>query len=202
MINVKLERLPFLNLRLEYRHYKTLLADPKFRKTLTGSKRAEFHCGKFVWASANEGITVLLQRVILSFEASIPLSVMLELACTSRLTANMLASINDPMRLPPSKGRRSGAADCYFNLLPSLVHPQHALEKSDPELWKLVQTFYREIRNKIFHGYYVTSMTPEDLDYMFSVFDRIWVWCDSWCNFEQRFNDAFKGTIKIKLGST
>jgi hypothetical protein len=40
----------------------------------------------------------------------------------------------------------------------------------------LVRAFYREVRNKLFHGSYGTDLTAAKPDYVFSVFDRVYAW--------------------------
>jgi hypothetical protein len=188
MIWFKTESLPFINQRLEYEHYKHLLKDGKFRSEVDDPTSRQLDCGKFVWANKHEGITVLLQRIVLGLEARIPTAVFIELSCQGRLTKEMISKINDPFNL----GGRS-MADCYYNRMPALVEERFSLSKHDAELWELVRTFYSDIRNKIFHGHFVSNMTSADLDFVFSVFDRVYDWNDSWCNATVRLNEIGQG---------
>ena len=188
MITLKFSNLPVLNQRFEYDRYKRLLADPEFRRQLDTKDRDELHCGKFVWANKEEGSSVLLQRIILGLEARIPAMVSLELGCRCRLTADMVEKLSDPFTLGPG-----GTAACYYNHAPALIEPRFALQVADPELWELVRTFYRGIRNKLFHGYMATDVTAAKLDYIFSVFDRVYTWNDSWCDILSRMNEVSRG---------
>ena len=67
------------------------------------------------------------------------------------------------------------------------------MKEADAELWELVRTFYRGIRNKLFHGHMVTDLTAAKLDYIFSVFDRVYAWNDSWCDIITRMNEVGRG---------
>jgi hypothetical protein len=188
MISLRASRLPLLNQRHEYEHYRRIIRDPKFRSQFTTKGIREFECGKFLWSGLEEGATVLLQRIALGLEARIPVAVMLELSCRGKLTREIAGDLEDPFAL---KGKWT--ADCYYNRAPALIEPQFALRRADPELWDLVSTFYRDIRNPIFHGSYITDLSLEKFDYVFSVFDRVYSWCDTWCDFIKRMNEVMKG---------
>lgn len=189
MISLRISNLPLLNQRMEYEHYKRLLADPAFRKQFEGRSTDDFDCGKFVWAGKDEGASVLLQRLALGLEARIPVAVSLELSCQGRLTQEIAEKLRDPFTLGGS-----GTADCYYNRAPALIERRFALCEANPQLWELVRTFYRDVRNKLFHGGYVTDMTADKLDYIFSVFDQVYAWCDSWCDVTARINEIGSGT--------
>lgn len=188
MISLRFSNLPVLNQRIEYEHYKQLLADPEFRQQLDDKNRDELHCGKFVWSNKEEGSSVLLQRIVLGLEARIPAMVSLELACQERLTTDLVEKLADPFTLGSG-----GTAMCYYNHAPSLIEPRFALREADPELWELVRTFYRDIRNRLFHGHMATDITAAKLDYIFSVFDRVYTWNDSWCDIIGRMNEIGRG---------
>lgn len=188
MISLRASRLPLLNQRQEYEHYRRIIRDPKFRAQFSMKGVREFECGKFLWSGLEEGATVLLQRLALGLEARIPVAVTLELSCRGKLTKQLADNLQDPYSL---KGK--GTADCYYNRAPALIEPRFALQKADPELWNLVSTFYHDIRNPIFHGSYITDLSPEKFDYIFSVFDRVYDWCDSWCDLITRMDEIMKG---------
>ena len=185
MINITVTKLPLLNQRNEYAHYKEQLRDPNFRHMVDEGTKREFACGKFVWAGVMEGVSVLLQRVVLGVEAWIPSAVLLELACQDRLTPETVEKVNDPFSL-----KARGTAATYFNALPSQIDDRHALKETDPELWELMRTFYRDIRNPLFHGSYISSLKATDLDYIFGQFDRVYAWCDSWCDVSARLKEV------------
>lgn len=183
MISLRISNLPLLNQRMEYAYYKRLLSDPAFRKQFENKSTDDFNCGKFVWAGVEEGASVLIQRLVLGLEATIPVAVYLELLCQDRLTRETAEKLRDPFTL---KGK--GTADCYYNSAPALIEGRFALRIANPELWELVRTFYKDIRNELFHGGYVTDLSADKLDYIFLVFDKVYAWCDSWCNVTTRIN--------------
>lgn len=193
MISLRSSPLPLINQRLEYQHYRRIAQDPKFRAQFNSPDQNEFECGKFIWSGVEEGATVLLQRIALGLEARIPVAVCMELSCRGRLTSELLAKLQDPFTLPKFTPKGKGTADCYFNRAPGLIDRSFALRFADPELWHLVATFYRDIRNPIFHGCYITDLSAEKFDYVFSVFDRVYAWCDSWCDVIKRMNEVWKG---------
>ena len=164
------------------------------RRTLDSSDVVSFFIskldrdGNFVWANKEQGATVLLQRIVIGLEAKIPVSASIELMCQGRLTKGIIDQLNDPFSL----GSKS-TADCYYNRVPSLVGRKFALKMANPVLWELVRTFYRDIRNKIFHGHFVNGLTAEKLDYIFSVFDQVYAWSDTWGNVIERMNEIGAG---------
>ncbi len=188
MISLRVSRLPLINQRLEYNYYRRLIRDDKFRAQFAGDDHRDFECGKFVWAGIQEGATVLVQRILLGIEARIPNAVALELSCRNKLTVDILEQLKDPYAL----GGRS-TAECYYNRAPALIEARHALAKANPELWGLIRTFYKQFRNPIFHGSYLSDLNAEKLDYIFSVFDEVYGWCDGWCDVMARINEVGAG---------
>lgn len=197
MITLSVRRLPLINQRLEYNEYRRLIRTPEFRAQFAAGASDEFHCGKFVWAGVQEGSTILVQRILLSLEARIPGLVTLELSGRGKLTARIIKKLRDPFRL-----RGNGTADCYYNLAPGLIDPSLGLQTANPPLWTLVETFYRDFRNPIFHGCYISDLSPEKLDEIFSVFDEVQEWCDSWCNVVTRLNEISRGLHGKVVGKT
>ena len=181
-------RLRLLNQRFEYDHYRRLLSDPKFRGQFDVKETREFECGKFLWTGVQEGATVFLQRIVLGLEARIPTAVFLELSCREKLTLELAAKLEDPFRLGGS-----GTADCYYNRAPALIDQSFALQTAKPDLWRLVKSFYKDIRNPIFHGSYLVNLDAAKLDEIFSVFDEVYLWCDSWCDVITRLNEVGSG---------
>lgn len=188
MILFKTEPLPFINQRLEYNHYKSLLTDEKFRQEVNNAEARQLDCGKFIWENKNEAITVLLQRIVLGLEARIPTAVFLELSCRGMLTKEIIAKVNDPFLLG-----RGSMAHRYYNCMPALVEDRFQLSKYEPELWGLMKDFYTHVRNKIFHGHFISNMNVSNLDYIFSVFDRVYCWTDSWCDVAVRLAEISQG---------
>src|SRR5438552_18947413 len=81
-------------------------------------------------------LTLILQRTILGAESYIPAAVWLELGKTGRLTQELNKTIRNPSSI---KTNRRGMAVRYYNLVPALLDPKHALETADPALWEDVQ---------------------------------------------------------------
>ena len=195
MITLHSTRLPLLNQRFEYDHYRKILRDPTFRAQFTDPNARDFECGKFVWQGIQEGATVLLQRISLSFEARIPVAVSLELTCRGKITQKIIEGLEDPFSLKV-KGS-AGTAERYYNLVPALIEPKLALKIADPALWELVRTFYRDIRNPIFHGHYLTNLNAEKLDEIFATFDEVTTWLDSLCDIKKRMNEIRSGKYNL-----
>lgn len=185
MIEIRISTLPLLNQRNEFRHYKRILRDPDFRSSIESESGDEFMCGKFAWLGKEEGVSVLVQRIVMGVEAWIPNAAMIELGAQGKLTTDIAEKLSDPFKL---KGR--GTADCYFNSVPALIDEAFALRSYDPALWEAIKSFYRNIRNPIFHGSYISAITASDLDYIVGKFELIYGWCDVWADVDARVSET------------
>lgn len=130
----------------------------------------------FEWyGQAEDLLTILLQRAVLGTESFLSCIVLQELVQRGLTTEKTREQILNPFSL---KGK--GTADNYYNRLPALVATDYSLDKSDAALWKDVQIFYKDARNKIFHGYLLNSRDPKTLIPYFEILKRLFLWMDGW----------------------
>lgn len=186
MIKIRISTLPLLNQRNEFRHYKRILEDQAFRDSLEDRSSDEFTCGKFAWRGKEEGLSVLVQRLVMGIESWIPNAAMIELGAREQLTEEIAEKLSDPFKIPGARG----TAECYFNAVPGLIDSSFSLKNFDPALWERMRTFYRDIRNPIFHGKFISEIAASDLDYIICQFGLVYEWCDSWCDVAERINEA------------
>ena len=144
----------------------------------------------FDWyGRTSELLTILLQRAVLGSESFISGIVLHEIVQRGLVTENTREHILNPFSLG-----RGGTAENYFNNLPALVDPSYSLNKSDPVLWSEIHPFYKETRNKIFHGYQLNGNDPSVIQPYFELIRRLFMWMDSW--FEDRMSTIMPIQIK------
>lgn len=126
-----------------------------------------------IWAGMpNDLLTLILQRTILGAESYIPAAVWMELGRSGRLTQELNRVLKNPFLLKVGKK----AAFRYYNAVPSLLDPAHALQTANAALWDDVKEFYETVRNKILHGYQIGDSRPEALYPCLDMFNSVYAW--------------------------
>lgn len=142
----------------------------------------------FDWYSwSDDLLTLLLQRAVLGTESFLTSIVLQEIMQRGLATAKTREYIRNPFVLG------GGTADAYYNKLPAQIDPKISLSTADPELWLEVKAFYKDARNKIFHGYRLNSNDPVILQPYFEILRRLYLWMDSW------FEDRLGGILPIVI---
>lgn len=130
----------------------------------------------FDWyGRTSELLTMLLQRAVLGTESFVSCIVLQEIVQRGLVTGKTRDQVVNPFSLGGN-----GTAYNYYNRLPALLDPSYSLKDSDPTLWAEVQFFYKETRNKIFHGYQLNSKDPRILQPYFELIRRLFLWMDTW----------------------
>ena len=175
----QLERLAHLNIRLEFNHLLSLLRTEPFRSRFEGIKGLEVpvQVPFGIWlSSSNSLITLLLREGIVGLEAYVSGAVYFEALYAGWLSDELLEMTVNPFVL---RGR--GTADNVYNRLPAQLDPSFTLEAKDPELWARVQAFYREVRNKLFHGFEIYNRhTATPLWHCYEFLWKVFQWIDTW----------------------
>jgi len=144
----------------------------------------------FEWyGRTSELLTILLQRSILGTESFLSFAVLNQQAQRGLV-------IDKTMRenfLNPFSLGRGGTADNYYNKLPALLDPSISLKVADPKLWEEVRVFYKETRNKIFHGFLLNTNDAEVLYPYIDMIRRIFLWIDTW------FEDTTGTILRIEI---
>lgn len=97
----------------------------------------------------------------------------------------MRAKIDDPedFRLlsdPNSAPGQRGLPEMFYNNLPSLVDQRYALKHVDERLWAQTQSFYKEVPNRLFHGYQLYHPSADAVIPLFELLAEVYLWMDSW----------------------
>lgn len=175
---LKLGSLPLINIRSDFNSLLALFRSATFRKQFSGDKGRVIPVKThyFTWhGSPCTLLTYLLRDAIVGLECAISGAVWVEIASSGRMTPEISEAIKDPFSL-----KLRGTAACVFNGLPALVDTSYALDKAHPALWQEVKTFYREVRNPIFHAYEVAGNDPDPVWKSFELIWKIYQWLNAW----------------------
>jgi len=172
-LGVLLGNIPTINFRNEFVVHLQLLRQPEFRNSFRhhGTIQTPF----FTWhGSADEALSLLLQRAILGLESWIVGAAWLEFQATKRLKGAALEAV----RRPSSLGR--SMVDNYYRRLPAMVYEDVALDRAAPALWERTRTLYREIRNPLMHGHQVDADSVDGVLACFEHLAKVFRWTDTW----------------------
>ncbi len=184
---LKLDNIPLINLRRDLTRWNRWIRSGELARE---DWRKPVHTPLMIWGGMPEDLlTLIVQRVVLGAESYVPAAVWIELGKSGRLTPELNKSIRNPFSI---KTNRKGTADRYYNLVPSILAPQIALEKANPMLWDDVHEFYKTVRNKILHGSQIGVSQADVLYPIFDMFLDIHRWVDEWHD----PNIGWKRTVK------
>ncbi len=176
---LKLGNIPLINLRNEFKIWNQWIRSGELAAHLAQHNLKKPIPARFLlWGGMPEDLlTLILQRTILGAESYIPFAVWIELGESGRLTSELNGAVKNPFSI---KTDRRGTAVRYYNLVPALLDPKHALETADPALWEDVHEFYKTVRNKILHGNQIGATRAEVLHPIFDMFRAVYGWVDVW----------------------
>jgi hypothetical protein len=184
---LQLGNIPLINLRQEFSIWNRWIRSGQLATQLARKGPPQpIQTPFLIWgAMPADVLTLILQRTILGAESYIPFAVWSELGETGRLTSELNVAIRNPFSI---KTNRRGTAVRYYNLVPSLLDPKHALEATNPALWDDVHEFYTTVRNKILHGNQIGATRAEVLHPIFDMFKALYDWVDVWHDPTVRWN--------------
>ena len=198
IFNVKTANVPVLNIRMEFK------ANYDFLQKLVNDNIKWFNSAidspYMIWKGMPpDFFTIILQCAIIGVESYVPMAVLETLVKKGKMKHKYIKYIQDPFLLP----QRGGTAEKYYNALPSLIDKQIALENCGKEEWELVKTFYKKIRNPIFHGNLLVGdelrwPSPETILDGYDVINKIYTWVDMWYNIEHLWPGANKLQLSVK----
>jgi hypothetical protein len=173
---VTFSNLSIINIRQEFEQYLSLLHDPQFRASLLHMPGPVELPGLTWLGLPHHALTYMLRHAILGMEACVNAAVNEEAHVRQMMTPEISAYLSDPFSAP---GRR-GTAEAFYNNLPSLLDPRHALRCVDEALWARTRLFYKEVRNPLFHGYQLYHASADEVIPLFGLLADVYVWMDSW----------------------
>lgn len=171
--------LPIWNIRAEFDGHLAMLTDEGFLRQLhpLGQEVRLPNCTFHAHCLPRNVLTYILQRSILSVESCVSAAVTNRLAAIGKLDDAMVAKLDGPFNLPPKGG---GTAHVFYNKLPSQVGSELALQAMYPELWETVKQFYRDVRNRLFHGYQLESGSVNGVLEAHRMLVKVYAWMDEW----------------------
>lgn len=177
---MKFQNIPLINLRIEFDKTYAFIYSAEAEACLKPSIKA-IQTPMLIWRGMPEDLmTLLLQRAVLGIEAYLHGA----LLHTSAILGNISAELVTKLKNPFSFGSKSAVANIYHNM-PAAVHEELSLKHFDGELYKSTVTFYRLVRNPIFHGNQLDQPEISSIRKAFSHLARLYEWIDYWYNPEK-----------------
>ena len=180
--------IPLINLRDEFKATQNFLKSPEAEDCLKPPVRP-IQTPSFIWEGMPaDFMTLILQRSILGIEAYLPGVLFFASATLGVASKDLITKI----RNPSSFGSKLMAANVYHRM-PASVHEELSLKHFDQKLYERTVSFYREIRNPIFHGKQLSNPGIEGLRAAFAHIAHLYEWIDSWHD----PNEVFTSSIKL-----
>lgn len=128
--------------------------------------------------------TYIIQNSILGVESYIKGAVHFELGKRKKIKENY-KYIANPYKIPIGKG----TVEKYYKVLPSLIGKEFSLI-NNKILWEETKTFYKKIRNPLFHGNKFSHISYESFIEILNYIVDLYEWIDSWHNPEELSKEA------------
>jgi hypothetical protein len=197
---LKLGNIPVYNLLNEFFRWDKEIRTEEFKQQFAIGRRQPIRTQLLIWGGMpSDLMTLILQRVILGLESYVMAAVWIELGRLGRLTPELSTLVRNPFSISP---RQRGTAACYYNALPGIIAPEHALERADNPVWLDMKSFYTNVRNKLLHGYQLGSHDPAVLYEPFDMIRNTYAWVNTWHTLEVRDARPLKLQITFKSGRT
>ena len=197
MTSPKLSNIPLWNLLEEFFLLRSTLASEEFRTQLRDAGAKPIRTPLFEWFGlADDLLTLIVQRSILGVESYVSGAVWMEIGRYNTRTRELSEMIGNPFKI----ARGAGTAMSYYHHLPSLLSEELSLRKKEPALWQRVETFYRDVRNPLFHGMQFDRADPDEITDCLSFIQEIYDWIRTW--HEGDFDAAKRRFLVLIPGST
>jgi hypothetical protein len=173
---LEVTNVPAINIRLEFNQLLALFRKDRFRDQFSrAGKPNPIATPYFVWHGRPAVLlSHLLRESIVGLESAVSAAVLMEALERGVATRAVLEATKNPM----SRGR--GTAHCVYNLLPAIIDASYALKTHDEQLWKRTCTFYKEVRNPLFHAYEISQKDPDPVWRMLEFMWEIYGWINWW----------------------
>ncbi|MHB8535767.1 MAG: hypothetical protein ACYDBW_10025 [Sulfuricaulis sp.] len=176
-VGMEIKNIPIINLRKEFEDYLGRFRQEAFRQAVFNCAVEPIRLKNFTWNGLpHDLLTTMLQRSVVGLECYLCAAVHFELSKSQRLTKESEDAIENPFSL----ARKAVVA--LYEKLPALIDPSLKLSQHKQQLYSSVKTFYKTVRNPIFHGGQVTLST-ENYGRVVSAFELIaavYDWIDTW----------------------
>lgn len=187
--------IPLINLRDEFKATHDFVKSPEAESCLKPPVRP-IQTSLFIWGGMPEDfMTLTLQRSILGVEAYLPGALFFVSGTLGVASNELMAKI----RNPSSFGSKLMAANIYHRM-PMSVHEELSLKHLDQKLYERTVSFYREIRNPIFHGKQLTNPGIEGLRAAFAHIAHLYEWIDYWHDPRKVFKSSINfGALTLNI---
>jgi hypothetical protein len=162
---------------MEFEEYLKYFRQEASKQAVFNSSIEPVRFKNLTWNGLPHGLlTLALQQAVIGLECYVCTAVHFELSKRGRLTKETEEKIDNPFSL------NKKAVVALYERLPGLVDPSLKLSAHNQQLFNSVETFYKTVRNPIFHGHQVAvseesyAKVVSDFELIAAVFD----WVDSW----------------------
>ena len=180
----KLDNVPLINLRFDFRATLTLFRDQRFRNQFPNAGNGEIRpivTDFYTWhGMPNVLLTHILRDSIVGLESAVSGAVLCEAMERGTVPPQIRAATKDPFSL-----KAGGTAASVYHALPALIDKKFSLKAANPELWETVKQFYREVRNPIFHSSQISENNPDSTWQCLELIWEIYQWLNSWHSLEK-----------------
>ena len=192
--------IPLINLREEFKATRALLDSPEVESWFTPPwQHGPIQAPQLVWYGNPEDLVgLLLQRSIVGLEAYLPGALEHEAARRNVSSQELTSKLNKPS----SMGSKSSVAN-LFHRLPLLVDTALSLRHHDQALYERTVTFYKKVRNPLFHGKELRDPKVEEIRFAFDHIGALYRWIDGWHDPKSVFPKSIQmGPLEIVLPIT
>lgn len=170
----ELENIPIINLRADFR-----TRQRNYSQVYQASLVGEFQVhprDQFDW---DNQCNYDLRESVLGLECYTKVAVW---SCLHRL--GKWAEHGKAFKTPPGRGSMYEKSYCFR---PALLTPVVSLDKWSPWLWGSTQTFYKGIRNPLFHGHRLARVQPVTMVLALQTIQNLYQWIDNWYDIDHGF---------------
>lgn len=187
--------IPLINLRDEFKATHDFVKSPEAESCLKPPIRP-IQTPLFIWGGMpDDFMTLILQRSILGVEAYLPGALLHVSDALGVASKELVAKIRNPSTF----GSKLMVANVY-DRMPASVHEELSLKHLDQGLYERTVSFYREIRNPIFHGKQLSSPGIEGLRAAFAHIAQLYEWIDYWHDPKKVFKSSIKlGALTLNM---
>lgn len=175
---LKFQNIPLMNLRADFQRFEedvSLLIVNENNHQVSSS--VEWINNQF---EIDHDFNEIMRLCIMGIECYVSAAVWETMHRCGTYTPEVKEKINNPF----SMGRK--AHEVYYHHLPQLIGEPYSLKLFDNNLWSKTVALYREVRNKIFHGYQATDITPKSMQLFVNHIAEMYDWIDLWHSLEIR----------------
>ena len=176
----EMSNIPMMNLIEEFEALRLLVGSPSFEEDMTRKgKPIPIDTPLLTWyGQPNALLTLIMQRAILGLESYIIGATWGTAGRLGILTTELNRKIRNPFSIPATK--KTGTAERYYDLLPSLLHESISLRVARPDLWSDIRDFYKKFRNPLFHGQQIYTSNPKEIRPLIELIHKIYLWIEEW----------------------